>query len=82
MKFKQYGIIKYNSNINSLVDLLLSIDGSQKYEYMGMIVEIDPSVDFNNHNVLIRWTDTVEGFNDKIIVKSKSEFLKLFTLKK
>lgn len=78
MKFNHYGKRKDNGSINSLVDLLFSVDGCQKWQYEGMTVEIDPTVDFNNDNVLVRWNDTVEGFNDKVIVHSKDEFLKLF----
>ena len=39
-----------------------------------MKVELDPTVDFNSQNILIRWEDLEEGFNDKIIVYSLKEF--------
>ena len=41
---------------------------------MGLKVEIDPTIDFNNQNVLIRWVDVEEGFNDKMIIRSVEEF--------
>ena len=41
---------------------------------MGMKVELDPTVDFTNQNLLVRWLDLDEGFNDKIIVYSLKEF--------
>lgn len=79
MKLDQYGIRQDEQQINSLVDLLLAAEECQKWDYMGLIVEIDPTVDFNNNNVLVRWTELNEGFNDKILIKSKSEFINLFS---
>lgn len=79
MKLDQYGIRQNEKQINSLVDLLLAAEEYQKWDYMGLIVEIDPTVDFNNNNVLVRWTELNEGFNDKILVNSKSEFVNHFS---
>ena len=45
-----------------------------------MIVEIDPTIDFTNNNVLIRWREKVEGFNDKIIYYNLAEFKNDFQL--
>ena len=78
MKFDQHGNRQSIGQINTLADFLLAAEDLQKWEYKGLVVEIDPTVDFNNNNVLIRWTDVNEGFNDKIIVNSKNEFEKLF----
>ena len=61
-----------NGNIQDLVKLLEK--SSSVWEYMGMKVEIDPTVDISSQNVLIRWLDLEEGFNDKIIVHSPKEF--------
>lgn len=66
-------------NILSLVEYLES--SSNNWLYEGMNVEIDPTVDFKNQNVLIRWFDIDEGFNDKIIVNSLKEFKSKFSLK-
>lgn len=67
-------------NILSLVEYLES--SSNNWLYEGMNVEIDPTVDFKNQNVLIRWLDLKEGFNDKIIVNSLKEFKSKFSLNK
>lgn len=67
-----------NTNILPLVEYLQNIDDSDLWNYMGMSVEIDPTVDYRDSNVLIRWTDTVEGFNDKIIINSLKEFKQHF----
>jgi len=50
----------------------------QLWEYMGLKVEIDPTIDFNSENILVRWLDIEEGFNDKIIVNSLNEFNAIF----
>lgn len=47
---------------------------------MGLQVEIAPTIDFKEENVLIRWTDIAEGFNDRVIVKNLDEFTSLFSL--
>lgn len=64
-------------DILKLVRYLEAHDGF--WEYKGMKVEIDPTVDFEDQNVLVRWTDVNEGFNDKIIVNSLEEFKKEFS---
>ena len=70
VEYKQNQIPK--GKIVELVELLEN--SSYLWEYMGMIVEIDPTADFSSQNVLIRWLDIKEGFNDKIIVHSLEEF--------
>ena len=67
------GDTNIKGEINELVDYL---ESSQKelWVYMGMKVELDPTVDFTNQNLLVRWIDIEEGFNDKIIVHSLKEF--------
>lgn len=79
MKFDQHGIRQSIGIINTLADFLLEAEDLQKWDYKGLSVEIDPTVDFGTNNVLIRWTEINEGFNDKIIVKSKSEFEYFFS---
>ncbi len=73
MKIEYKGDKSIKGKINNLVDFL---ESSHKniWKYMGMRVEIDPTVDFTNQNLLVRWLDLNEGFNDKIIVYSLQEF--------
>lgn len=63
-----------STKIQELINLLNGVTDSQLWNYMGLKVEIDPTVDYNNENVLVRWFDIKEGFNDKIIVNSLREF--------
>lgn len=66
--------------IVSLYNYLSSINPSSLFDFMGLRVEIDPIIDFQSQNVLVRWTDIDEGFNDKVIVESFEDFLHQFTL--
>lgn len=77
MKLDFKGTKPSTTKILPLVDLLQSTD-ILLWEHMGLKVEIDPTVDLDNENVLLRWLDTEEGFNDKIIVYSLYEFQNLF----
>jgi hypothetical protein len=79
MKIEIKGEFK-NGNINKLYDYLLKIDDLQLFDYMGLKVELDPTVDFANQNMLIRWADVNEGFNDKIIAHSLEEFQENFKI--
>jgi len=79
MRFDKHGTRKINGKINSLADYLEVANHLQIWNYMGLNVEIDPTVDYNSNNVLIRWTDINEGFNDKIMMNSLCEFTNLFT---
>ena len=74
MKFDYHGKYYAEGKIAPLVKLLENADSNQLWDYMGLKVEIDPTIDFNNQNVLIRWVDVVEGFNDKMIVDSLDKF--------
>lgn len=78
MKFDFKGIKRNQSKIDSLIALFENTNGLQIWNYMGLEVEIDPTIDYNNENALIRWTSIKEDFNDKIIVSSLSEFQSLF----
>ena len=78
MKFDFKGNKESRTKIQSFVAFINEVDDLQKWFYMGLEVEIDPTVDFNNENILIRWTSIDEGFNDKIIVYSLLEFQSLF----
>ncbi|OIP83254.1 MAG: hypothetical protein AUK44_05535 [Porphyromonadaceae bacterium CG2_30_38_12] len=74
MKITQHGTKQSIGQINTLVDYFEEANDLQKWNYMGLTVEIDPTVDYNNQNMLIRWFDVNEGFNDRLIVNSLSEF--------
>ena len=73
MTYDYFGERKENMKINSLVDFLEKSD-FVGWIYCGMDVELDPTVDWNNQNVKIRWFNPDEGFNDKVIVGSLEEF--------
>lgn len=77
MKLDFKGTKRNITKIQPLIDLLQSTD-IQLWEYVGLKVEIDPTIDFDNENALVRWLDVDEGFNDKIIVYSLDEFQNLF----
>lgn len=62
------------TRISNLVSYLSEVKDNQLWEYMGLKVEIDPTVDYSDENILVRWTDVEEGFNDKILVNSLKEF--------
>jgi hypothetical protein len=64
--------------IVSLFDYLSPLSDNSKWNYNGLIVNIDPTFDFKGDNVLIRWADINEGFNDKLIVNSLQEFKSIF----
>ena len=49
------------------------------WQYMGMDVELDPPVCFADESVLVRWTDFENGFNDRLILKTKEQFLQNFS---
>jgi len=66
--------------IKPLFDYFQSVDGNATWVYKGLIVELDPTFDFQNNDALIRWTDINEGFNDKFIVYSLKEFNSHFKL--
>lgn len=66
--------------IKPLLTYLQSIDDLSTWEHSGLTVEIDPTIDFKGDDALIRWTDTQEGFNDKVIVHSLEEFNSIFQL--
>lgn len=51
---------------------------NSKWEFNGLNVELDPTFDFKEDDVLIRWLDINEGFNDKLIINSLKEFQSIF----
>lgn len=68
------------TTIRPLFEYLDSLGESPLWEYFSMKVELDPTIDFESNNALIRWLDLEEGFNDKIIVNSLAEFETHFKL--
>jgi hypothetical protein len=70
----------YPNSIRPLFNYFESINPNSNWEYKGMIVELDPTIDFKANDALIRWLDVNEGFNDKIIVNSLEEFKSNFKL--
>lgn len=66
--------------IKPLFDYFQSLREISYWEYNGLKVELDPTFDFKNNDALIRWTDILEGFNDKLVVNSLAEFNKKFKL--
>jgi hypothetical protein len=77
MKLDFKGKERNNTKIHNLIDLLQTSD-IQIWNYMGLNVEIDTTIDYCKENILVRWLDIAEGFNDKIIVYSLYEFQNLF----
>lgn len=67
-------------SINSLLLYFQKLSQSPKWDYKGLMVELDPTIDCKANDALIRWIDINEGFNDKIIVNSLEEFNTNFKL--
>lgn len=80
MKFDFKGTQTKNFLLNDFVEMLDSISDNSLWNYKGLQVEIDPTLDYSDNNVLIRWKDINEGFNDKIIYYNLAEFKKDFQL--
>ena len=74
MHIETKGEIKLSGRINSMFNCLQNISNKQRWEYNGLIVGIDPTVDFEDQNILMRWTDIEEDFNDKVLIYSLCEF--------
>ena len=80
MKFDCKGTQTNNCLLNDFVAILKSIKDNSLWDFKGLQVEIDPTIDYSDNNVLIRWKDINEGFNDKIIYYNLAEFKKDFQL--
>lgn len=80
MKFDHKGKENSESRISDFISYLKRVEDSSLWNYMGLTVEIDPTVDYGYENVLIRWTDINEGFNGKIISNNLAEFKKDFQI--
>jgi len=74
MKLDYKGSERSDTKIQGLIDILKSAKDMQLWEHVGLKVEIDPTIDYNSENILVRWLDIEEAFNDKIIVNSLNEF--------
>lgn len=66
--------VNKKSSIYELYEFLLSVKDDSMFYYNGLKVEIDPTFDFVDDNVLVRWVDVEEGFNDKILLTNPAEF--------
>jgi hypothetical protein len=80
MKFDYKGKEKSESRITDFIDFLIETKVNSLWNYMGLTVKIDPTVDYDDENILIRWTDISEGFNDKVIYYNLAEFKKHFQI--
>jgi hypothetical protein len=80
MKFDHKGIRTVDNRINDFEKFLYSVKDNSLWKYNGLIVEIDPTVDYGSSNVLIRWVNIDECFNDKVIYYNLAEFKKDFKL--
>jgi hypothetical protein len=75
MRFDYKGVQTNDSAVSSFARFLSKVPDNQLWNYTGMTVEIDPTVDFDSGNVLVRWVDLEEGFNDRHIYTSTEAFL-------
>ncbi|MBL7917283.1 MAG: hypothetical protein JNM96_02730 [Bacteroidia bacterium] len=80
MKFDTKGTKSANYKLSNLEAYLRAVSDKARWLYFGLTVEIDPTIDYSDSNVLIRWLDVNEGFNDKLIVNSLEEFNSNFKL--
>lgn len=80
MKFEIKGTEKPKSKISGFAHYLKNLSVNSLWLYKGLRVEIDPIVDYGSENVLIRWTNIDEGFNDKIIYHNLARFKEDFQL--
>lgn len=68
------------NEIKSLIVYFQSLNQMPVWEFKGLIVELDPTIDCKANDALIRWTDINEGFNEKLIINSLTEFKSYFKL--
>jgi hypothetical protein len=80
MKIDTKGTKSSNYKLSNLEAYLNVVSDEAKWLYFGLIVEIDPTIDYSHSNVLVRWTEVDEGFHDKLLVNSLKEFQSNFQL--
>lgn len=80
MKFDFKGTKTKDFFLDDFLHALILFRDNSIWNYNGLRVEIDPTIDYSENNVLIRWKDIDEGFNDKIIYYNLAEFKKDFQL--
>lgn len=73
MTFDFFGTKKESSSFNDFVNFIIS-QPHDGWEYFGMNVELNPTVDFINENIKIRWYTLDGDFNDKVILSSIKDF--------
>ncbi len=79
MKFDYYGNPEPTGIFLNFVEFITKINDNQLWDYKGLRVNIDLTIDYNEKNVLVRWLDIDEGFNDKMIIHDLNEFNTNFT---
>lgn len=72
--------VNKKSSIYQLYQFLLSVKDGSIFSYNGLKVEIDSTFDFVDNNVLVRWVNIKEGFNDKVLLANVTEFQTNFSL--
>lgn len=80
MKFDFKGSRTEENKIAEFIEFLTLLNDKNRWIHNGLIVEIDPTVDYRNNNILIRWKDIFEGFNDRLIYTNLVDFKKDFKL--
>ena len=80
MKFDFKGAKKSESKISDFIHYLEIVKDNAVWNYKGLKVKIDPTVDCSCNNVLVRWKDIEEDFNDRIIYYNLEAFKKDFHL--
>ncbi len=80
MKFDYKGEVNTQSKIIDFIEFIKELGDNALLVYKGLIVNIDPTVDYRSENILIRWIDIEEGFNEKKIYSSLAEFKRDFQL--
>lgn len=80
MKIEQKNSSHTPQAIKPLIEYFDSLIELPVFEFQGLTVELDPTIDCKGNDALIRWTDIQEGFNGKLIVNSLEEFKKEFKL--
>ena len=80
MEFDFKGIKSSENRISDFIQYLEKVKDNAVWNYKGLKVKIDPTVDYNCNNVLVRWKDIDEDFNDRIIYYNLVAFKKEFRL--
>lgn len=77
MTYDYYGERTPDSPLNELVEYIEK-NPHYPWNFLGIKVELDPTVVWSDQFVLVRWYDELQGFNDKHVVSTLDEFKSLF----